>query len=109
MARKVLFVCTGNFDRSPTAEALLKTKEGFDVRSAGTWIGAATRVSEDLVDRADIILVMEEEHREAILSMKPEAEEKITVLQVPNRYLRGDPELIRILKARLSTHLGIEW
>lgn len=109
MARNVLFVCTGNIDRSPTAEALLKKKEGFDVRSAGTWIGAPTRISEDLVDWADVILVMEEEHKEAILSIKPEAEEKITVLQVPNMYLRGDPELVRTLKAKLSSHLDIEW
>jgi len=109
MARNVLFVCTGNIDRSPTAEALLKKKKGFDVRSAGTWIGAPTRISEDLVDWADIILVMEEEHKEAILSMKPEAEQKITVLEVPNMYLRGDPELVRTLKAKLSSHLDIEW
>jgi len=109
MARNVLFVCTGNIDRSPTAEALLKNKEGFDVRSAGTWIGAPTRISEELVDWADTILVMEEEHKEAVLSMKPEAEEKITVLEVPNMYLRGDPELVRTLKAKLSSHLDIEW
>jgi len=109
MARNVLFVCTGNIDRSPTAEALLKNKEGFDVRSAGTWIGAPTRISEELVDWADTILVMEEEHKEAVLSIKPEAEEKITVLEVPNMYLRGDPELIRTLKAKLSSHLNIEW
>ena len=109
MAKKVLFVCTGDIDRSPTAEALLKTKEGFDVRSAGTWIGAPTRISEDLVDWADIILVMEEEHKEAILSIKPEAEDKITVLDVPNQYLRGDPKLIRTLRARLSRHLDVKW
>ena len=109
MTRNVLFVCTGNIDRSPTAEALLKTKEGFDVRSAGTWSDAPTRISEDLIDWADSILVMEEEHKEAILSMKPEAEAKITVLHVPNMYLRGDPELIRTLKAKLSSHLDVRW
>lgn len=109
MATHVLFVCTGNIDRSPTAETLLKKKEGYDVRSAGTWIGAPARISEDLVDWADIILVMEAEHKKAILSIKPEAEEKITVLDVPNMYLRGDPELIRTLKAKLRSHLNIEW
>ena len=109
MARKVLFVCTGNIDRSPTAEALLRKKAGFDVRSAGTWIGAPTRISEALVDWADIILVMEEEHKKAILSMKQGAESKTTVLGVPNRYLRGDPELIETLKAKLSRHLDVNW
>ena len=109
MTRKVLFVCTGNIDRSPTAEALLKTKEGFNVRSAGTWIGAPRRISRDLVDWADTIFVMEEDHKEVILSMRPDAEGKIVVLDVPNMYSRGDPELNRTLKAKLSSHLSIEW
>ena len=41
MVEKILFVCTGNMDRSPTAESLLKGREGFEVRSAGTWIPCA--------------------------------------------------------------------
>jgi len=106
LAKRVLFVCSGNIDRSPTAEALLKGKEGFEVKSAGTWIGARTIVSKELIDWADMIFVMEGHHKEALKQIDSKAEKKIIVLDIDDRYLRGDPELVRILKERLSKYLG---
>ena len=103
--KRVLFVCTGNMDRSPTAEALLKGKSGFEVKSAGTWMYARRRVSRDLVEWADLIFAMENHHRDVILSVCPEAENKIIVLDIPDMYRRDDPELIRILKTKLSGYL----
>jgi len=102
MARKVLFVCTGNLDRSPTAEWLLKRKGGFDVKSAGTWVYARTKLSGGLIDWADVIFAMEDEHKEAILAIRPEAEDKLVVLNIPNLYKRDDPELISLLEEKLS-------
>ncbi|MCS7120894.1 MAG: phosphotyrosine protein phosphatase [Nitrososphaerota archaeon] len=109
MVKRILFVCTGNMDRSPTAERLLKGKEGFEVKSAGTWIYARNRISKDLIEWADQIFVMEEHHREIILSMNPAADRKIVVLGIPDIYQRNDPELINILKTKLAEHLNIEW
>jgi len=106
LAKRVLFVCSGNIDRSPTAEALLSGKEGFQVKSAGTWTGARTVVSKELIDWADIIFVMEEHHREALKQIDQKAENKIIVLDIDDHYLKGDPELTRILKERLSKYLG---
>ena len=107
LARKrVLFVCSGNIDRSPTGEALLKQKGGFEVKSAGTWMGARTVVSKELIDWADMIFVMEEHHKEALIRIDQNAEAKIIVLDVDDRYLKGDQELTRILKERLSEYLG---
>ena len=108
MGERILFVCTGNMDRSPTAESLLKGIEGFEVKSAGTWIHARRRISRDLIEWADRIFVMEEHHKRAILSICPEAEGKITVLNIPDIYVRDDPELIRILKMKMREHLNIE-
>jgi protein-tyrosine phosphatase len=102
----VLFVCTGNIDRSPTAEALLREKEGFEVKSAGTWMGARKLVSKELMNWADIVFVMEEHHKEALIKIDQNAEAKIIVLGVDDHYLKGDPELMRILKERLSEYLG---
>ena len=102
----MLFVCTGNIDRSPTAEALPKEKEGFEVKSAGTWMGARKVVSKELIDWADIVFVMEEHHKEALIKIDQNAEAKIIVLGVDDHYLKGDPELMRILKERLSEYLG---
>jgi len=103
---KVLFVCTGNMDRSPTAEDLLKRVEGFEVKSAGTSILARRRISKEFIDWADVIFAMEDCHQKAILSLSPSAAYKVVVLGVPDRYRRGDPELIAILHGKLVGHLG---
>ncbi len=102
----MLFVCSGNIDRSPTAEALLKGKEGFEVKSAGTWPFAPTVISKGLIDWADIIFVMEEQHRQALLRIDPRADAKIVVLGIDDHYLKGDPELLEILRQKLSEYLG---
>ena len=104
--RRVLFVCTANIDRSPTAEGLLKSVGGFEVQSAGVWFNARRRVSEELIDWADLIFVMEEYHKEVILALKPNAENKIVVLNIPDIYPRNSPELIRLLKSKTLTLLS---
>ena len=104
---KVLFVCTGNIDRSPTAEDLLKGRKGFEVRSAGTMAGARRRVSRDDLEWADAVFVMEEHHRDSLLAIAPHSAGKIQVLGIPDLYYRGDGRLIRILKERLQVR-GIE-
>ncbi len=109
MVVKVLFVCTGNMDRSPTAESLLKGRQGFEVTSAGTWTHANRIISKDLIDWADVIFAMELEHKEAILGICPGAEQKVVVLNVPNMFSKNDPELVKILKDRLSGYLKVDW
>lgn len=107
--KRILFVCTANVDRSPTAETLLKSVKGFEVRSAGIWPNSRNRVTRELIDWADLIFAMEEHHKRAILILKPEAESKIIVLNIPDIYPRNDPRLLEILKERISKHLGITW
>ena len=88
------------------AKALFRQKEGFGVKSAGTWMGARTVVSKELINWADMIIVMEEHHKEALIRIDQNAEAKIIVLSVDDHYLKDDPELTRILKERLSEYLG---
>ena len=101
MTKKVLFVCTANIDRSPTAEDLLGQLNGFEVQSAGTWLHARRRITEELINWADIVFVMERYHKEYLLDLSPVAKNKIVVLGIPDIYPRDDPELIRILKGKL--------
>ena len=103
-AEKILFVCTGNVDRSRTAQDLLSDNGAFEVRSAGTWEWAVRRISREDIDWADRIFVMEANHKEAILRLSPGASEKIKVLDIPDVYRRGDPALIELLKQGLSKH-----
>ncbi len=107
MTRKVLFVCGWNIDRSTTAEDLFKDKKGFEVKSAGTRPGARSRVSKELIDWADMIFVMEQEHRENLELISPQAAKKIIVLNIEDNYKRGDPRLIEILKEKLSKYIQI--
>ena len=106
MVKKILFVCSGNLDRSPTAEELLKNIEGLEAKSVGTFRSAPTTISKEIIEWADIIFAMEEGHRDAIVLICPDVQEKVVVLNIPDRYRRGDPELIRLLKQKLSCLLG---
>jgi predicted protein tyrosine phosphatase len=107
MTRKVLFVCGWNIDRSPTAEDLLKGKEGFEVKSAGTMPGARNKVSKELTEWAEMIFVMEQEQKEALELINPRAAKKIIVLDIEDNYKRGDPRLLEILEEKLSRYLQI--
>ncbi len=64
---KLLFVCSRNRLRSPTAEAIFAGDEGIEVASAGTSIDADTPISSDLIDWSDIIFVMERVHQRRLL------------------------------------------
>ncbi|MGE3624530.1 MAG: phosphotyrosine protein phosphatase, partial [Bdellovibrionales bacterium] len=63
---KVLFVCTANKLRSPTAEAVFGTHPGLEVRSAGLDPHATTPLTAELVAWAERLIVMEQRHREKI-------------------------------------------
>ncbi|MBL9174848.1 MAG: hypothetical protein JNL10_15025, partial [Verrucomicrobiales bacterium] len=56
---RVLFVCSMNQWRSPTAEALYRNDARLEVRSAGVRIGARRRITQEDLEWADWIFVME--------------------------------------------------
>ena len=93
---KVLFVCTANLQRSPTAEEFFKDWQGaWETKSAGTDpLPGRTPITQDLVDWADLIIGMEPEHAEFIKSHFNCPASKLKVLYVEDRYFRNDPELI---------------
>jgi predicted protein tyrosine phosphatase len=106
----ILFVCTANRDRSPTAEELYRADPRYDVRSAGVAPFATVRVTRDLLLWADRVFVMSERddhHRTAIRMQFPEVDRPVVDLDVPDRWHRGDPDLRRLLRSRLRAHLGL--
>lgn len=56
---KILFVCTANKLRSPTAEDVFRDYPGIEAISAGTDAQAPRPVTAALVASADLIFVME--------------------------------------------------
>jgi predicted protein tyrosine phosphatase len=55
---------------------------------------------------ADRIFCMEEHHKQAVLEIDPEAEQKTFVLGIEDVYWRGDPELEELLKEKVGKHLS---
>ncbi|WP_370206691.1 arsenate reductase/protein-tyrosine-phosphatase family protein [Pararhodobacter marinus] len=103
----VLFVCTANKLRSPTAEDVFKSLPGIDVLSAGTNPSAPRVMSRELVAKAALIFVMEPHHRERIrkkFKARP-PDNRIITLHIPDEFERGDPVLIDLLRQRVTPHL----
>ena len=97
-------MCSENRLRSPTAEAIFSEYQGIEAIGAGTNSDAATPVSGDLVEWADIILVMEEAHRNKV-SKKHKTllkNKRLIVLDIPDNFECMDPELIKLLKTKVS-------
>jgi predicted protein tyrosine phosphatase len=105
--KNVLFVCSQNRLRSPTAEQVFSWRRDIEVVSAGTNHDAETPLTHELVAWADIIFVMEKAHR-AKLQKKYKASLKkalLICLDIPDDYGFMDPALIRLLEARVSKYL----
>ena len=100
----LLFVCTVNRMRSCTAEVLYSGDARYSVISAGTAPDATRRVTADLVLWADMIFVMES-HHEAHIRREYPAESngrQIIVLSIPDNYYFMDPELITLLRSKIT-------
>ncbi|MFO8078146.1 MAG: phosphotyrosine protein phosphatase, partial [Thermoplasmatota archaeon] len=75
--------------------------------SAGTNTYAETPLSNQLLEWADTIFVMEPHHKQSILKTFDSTipEKQIIVLDIPDRYQYMDPTLIDMLKKRVSPYL----
>jgi predicted protein tyrosine phosphatase len=103
----VLFICSQNRLRSQTAEQVFADWPGIETSSAGLNYGADTPDTPELLEWADHIFVMERAHRSK-LSAKFKAHlgnKRIICLEIPDEYGFMDPELIRLLKAKVPSHL----
>lgn len=101
---KVLFVCTGNVDRSKTAEEMFKDVKGYEVKSAGTSIAATVQVTKELIDWADHIFVMEDKHERALLKLDKNVWEKIYCLDIPDKFYHNQLELRTLLIEKLRPY-----
>jgi predicted protein tyrosine phosphatase len=103
----VLFICRHNRRRSATAERIFSKHPALDVRSAGTEVGALVVVNERMLEWADVIFTMDQHQKRALDQSFPSntATRKIICLDIADRYLFLDPELVRLLEERATPHI----
>jgi predicted protein tyrosine phosphatase len=103
----LLFICSKNQWRSPTAELLFKNHPVHSARSAGTSDKARVKVNEKLIGWADVFFVMERKHRDILKQRFASAiaGKELVVLDIEDNYQFNDPELIGILETVLSEYL----
>ena len=106
--KHVLFLCGRNRWRSPTAEQLFANEEGVACLSAGFDHDADQPVTPALIDWADVIFVMERQHRAKLSArfLGSLRNKRVVCLDIPDRYRFMDPMLIRLLNDKVRPHLA---
>lgn len=106
--KKLLFICSQNRLRSPTAEAVFSTYEGLEVESAGLDREAVIPLCSESIQWADVIFVMEKSHQRK-LSQKFQTwlkNKRVICLNIPDEYEYMEPVLIELLKKKVLPLLG---
>jgi len=102
----ILFICSRNKKRSRTAETIFRDVQGHKVWSAGTEANAIVRVSEKLINRSDMIFVMEKVHRDKLIYQFGDllADKTIVILDIPDEYEYMDEELVTMLRDMMEPY-----
>ena len=106
--RKVLFICSQNRLRSPTAEQVFADWPGVETASAGLNNDAENPLTPELLAWADRVFVMERMHRNKLSARfrRHLGHQRIICLDIPDEYDYMDPDLVRLLRAKVPRHLG---
>ncbi|MBD2209847.1 phosphotyrosine protein phosphatase [Nostoc linckia FACHB-104] len=106
--QKLLFLCSQNRLRSPTAEVIFAEYEGLETDSAGLDRYAEVPVSTEAIAWADIIFVMEKSHKQKLAkNFQPFLKDKrVICLDIPDEYEYMEPSLIELLKKKVLPLLG---
>jgi len=114
--KHLLFICTANVCRSPTAASLFHNSQSYEAKSAGTHLVPgyenAILVDKNMIDWADEIFVMSEKEDHHLSYLKSHFSlhnKKMHILDIPNVYdtsiTQEKTELIHILRHKLSPYL----
>ena len=108
---RILFICARNQWRSPTAETTYRDDPRLDVRSAGLSSKSPHRLSSRDLDWADLVLVMETEHKRRIAREFRDHPElpPIESLEIPDEYRKMDPELVALIRGGTEGFLRSEF
>ena len=104
---RLLFICSRNQLRSPTAEQVFAQREGIEAASAGLNHDSAETVTPALVEWADMIFVMEKAHLKKLRSRFGHylKDQKVVCLDIPDKYEFMEPALVALLEGRVTPFL----
>lgn len=103
----ILFVCSRNQWRSPTAETIYKNHSGIFVKSAGTEPSARIKLSAKTILWADMIFVMEKKHKQRIQEKFPNeiGDKQLVTLDIEDEYQFMDSDLVDEIKTKVNHYL----
>ncbi|MDM1756370.1 MULTISPECIES: protein tyrosine phosphatase [unclassified Acinetobacter] len=103
----ILFICSRNQWRSPTAEHVFAVGYGIKTRSAGTSRHAKHTLSSKDIAWAELIFVMEQKHKQNIKEKFPKQlqHKKVIVLDITDDYHYMDAALVEILQDVVPPYL----
>ena len=107
--KHVLFICSQNRLRSPTAEQVFSSRQDIECSSAGLNHDAENPVTPELVEWANIIFVMEKAHRNKLNAKfkRHLSKARVICLDIPDDYEFMDPELVRLLKVKVNRFMPL--
>ncbi|HTL97438.1 MAG TPA: low molecular weight protein tyrosine phosphatase family protein [Holophagaceae bacterium] len=105
--KHLLFICSQNRLRSPTAEKIFYGRAGVEVASAGLSPDAVNPLSADLLEWADVVFVMEKAHRTKLSKkFRPFlTSQSVICLDIPDEYTYMEPALIELLESKVGPFL----
>jgi predicted protein tyrosine phosphatase len=105
--KHILFICSQNRLRSPSAEQIFSQRADLEVDSAGTNADATQPLSRELIEWADMIVVMEKTHRNKVQKRFRSSLDgkRLICLDIPDDYEFMDPALVRLLQTRMARFL----
>ncbi len=104
---RILFICSQNRLRSPTAEQVFATWPGVETASAGLKPDAETPVNGELLEWAEIVFVMEKAHvRKLNEKFKRHLRtQRVICLDIPDDYRYMEPALVELLINKVGRYL----
>ncbi len=105
--KRILFICSQNRLRSPTAEQVFSACPELECSSAGLNNDAENPVTPELLEWAEIIFVMEKAHRSKLSARYRNhlRDAKVVCLDIPDNYDFMDPALVELLKTKVGRFL----
>lgn len=106
--RRILFICSQNRLRSPTAEQIFAQRADLECASAGLNHDAENPVTPELLRWAELIFVMEPVHRSKLARQfqRHLGHARVICLGIPDDFAYMEPALIAVLKRKVEPYLA---